>query len=70
MNTLDPDILFKLIANDIPRELHANLYMTGSLAAAYEYRTKLQRRAINTKDADLVVHPAGNVQSSEQIASQ
>jgi len=70
MNTLDPEVLFSLIAKDVPRKLHRHLYMTGSLAAAYEYRSKLQRRGINTKDADLMVHPAGDVVSSQEIASK
>ena len=70
MNKLDPTILFERIANDVPKELHGHLFVTGSLAAAYHYKAKLQGQAVNTKDADLVVHPAGHVSSCEQMARQ
>jgi len=70
MNQLDPIALFKRIARDIPDELHSNLIVTGSLAAAYAFRTKLARQAINTKDADLIVHPAGHVESCAQMTEQ
>ena len=68
MNRLDPEKLFKQIATDIPRGLHASLFVTGSLAAAYAFRAKLESNAVNTKDADLVVHPAGNVKSCAEMA--
>jgi len=68
MNRLDPNAIFEGIANDVPEELHGNLFVTGSLAAAYHYQARLHGRAINTKDADLVVHPAGNVMSCQEVA--
>lgn len=70
MNKLDPQELFERIAGDVPNELHKHLFVTGSLAAAYHYRAQLQGQAINTKDADLVVHPAGNVVSCQEMAKQ
>lgn len=70
MNQLDPVELFKRIASDIPAELHRNLIVTGSLAAAYAFRTKLAGQAINTKDADLIIHPAGHVDSCAQMTEQ
>lgn len=68
MKKLDPKSLFERLAADIPGDLHANLFVTGSLAAAYCFRAELEGRAINTKDADLVVHPAGNITSCQQMA--
>ncbi len=68
MKKLDPTALFERLAADIPGHLHANLFVTGSLAAAYHFQAQLEGRAINTKDADLVVHPAGNITSCEQMA--
>jgi len=65
---LDPVRLFGRIARDIPADLHGNLFVTGSLAAAYHFRAALEGRAVNTKDADVVVHPAGEVQSAVQMA--
>ncbi len=68
MKKLDPSALFERLAGDIPGDLRANLFVTGSLAAAYHFQSQLEGRAINTKDADLVVHPAGNVISCRQMA--
>jgi hypothetical protein len=68
MNKLDPHQLFSCIATDIPRELHGSLFVTGSLAAAYRFQAQLDGLGVNTKDADVVVHPAGNVASCGQMA--
>ena len=68
MKKLDPTALFERLAADIASHLHANLFVTGSLAAAYHFQAQLEGRAINTKDADLVVHPAGNITSCQQMA--
>jgi hypothetical protein len=68
MIKLDPFALFERISADIPTELHKDLFVTGSLAAAYHFRAKLDGGAVNTKDADLVVHPAGNVGSCQDMA--
>jgi hypothetical protein len=70
MNRLDPNALFIRIAADIPSELCRHLFVTGSLAAAYHFQAKLEGRAIATKDADLVVHPAGDVESCRCMAKQ
>jgi hypothetical protein len=70
MRKLDPLALFERLAADIPTDLHANLFVTGSLAAAYHFQAELEGRAVNTKDADLVVHPAENVTSCQQMASK
>ena len=70
MKKLDPSALFERLAGDIPGDLRANLFVTGSLAAAYHFQSQLEGRAINTKDADLVVHPAGNVISCRQMAGK
>jgi hypothetical protein len=70
MNKLDPQELFERIANDVPQRLHQHLFVTGSLAAAYHHKAKLQGQAINTRDADLVVHPAGHVMSCQEMAHE
>ena len=70
MNELDPEVLFNRIANDVSPRLHAHVFVTGSLAAAYSFRTRLEGRAVNTKDADLVVHPAGDVVSCQELATE
>jgi hypothetical protein len=68
MSALDPKALFARIAEDLPRPIQRHVFIVGSLAAAYHFRTKLEGRAVNTKDADLVVHPAGDVRSAKRLA--
>src|SRR5205807_6393218 len=70
MSRLNPKGLFERLASDVPAELHAHLYVAGSLAAAYHFEAELEGRAVNTKDADVVVHPAGNNASSRDLAMQ
>lgn len=68
MTFLDPELLFDRIASDIPRELQRHLFIVGSLAAARHYQAQLRGRGINTKDADLMIHPAGDTMSCRQMA--
>lgn len=68
MSALDPKGLFARLSQDIPRPLQRHVFIVGSLAAAYHFRTSLKGRAVNTKDADLVVHPAGDVRSAKALA--
>ena len=68
MAQLDPVDIFKRLSIDIPAGLRESFVVVGSLAAAYEFRKSLQGRAVNTKDADIVVHPAGNVESAQSMA--
>jgi len=70
MSKLDPQSLFARLSTDIPRELHEHLFVIGSLAAAYHFSDQLQDQTLNTKDADLVVHPAGGVNSCRQMAER
>lgn len=70
MHRLDPQKLFEQLAKEIPGELHPHLFVTGSLAAAYHYHAALLGRGVNTKDADLVVHPAGHIDSCKQMAKR
>ena len=55
MAELDPRKLFSRMASDIPRPLQKHVFIVGSLAAAYHFRAALERRAVNTKDADVVI---------------
>ncbi len=65
---LDPVALISRLAKVVPRDLHSNLIVVGSLAAAFHHRDQLQHRAVNTKDADVLVHPAGAVDQCAVIA--
>ena len=68
MIPLNPDQLFARVARDVPDELHGHIYVVGSMACAYHFRANLIERTVYTKDADLVVHPAGAPSSCKHIA--
>jgi hypothetical protein len=68
MSLLDPKKLFRRLADDLPKALHKHVFIVGSLAAAYHFRSALEGRAVNTKDADVVVYPAGNVRAAKELA--
>lgn len=70
MSKLDPVLLFRTLCKDIPEDLRTDVFVTGSLAAAYAFKVRLAGQAVNTKDADLLVHPAGNVDSARQMAER
>ena len=59
-----------MVAADIPVELHPNVLVVGSLAAAYHFRDELADHRVNTKDADVVVQPAGSLSESVAIAER
>ncbi len=70
MIALDPKKLFARLAQDIPPPLHRHVFIVGSLAAAYHLRAGLQSRAVHTKDADVVVHPAGDIRSCRELTER
>lgn len=70
MSKLDPSLLFRTLCKDIPEDLRRDVFVTGSLAAAYAFKVRLLGQAVNTKDADLLVHPAGNVDSARAMAER
>jgi hypothetical protein len=69
-DVLDPKPIFELLALHFPRELHPHVLVVGSLAAAYHYRDQLRQRSVNTKDADIVIQPAGAVAECRTIAQR
>jgi hypothetical protein len=70
MSQLDPSAIFALIAAQLPKDLHDHLLIIGSLAAAYHYKDKLFVDTVNTKDADVVVQPAGAIEECRTIAAR
>jgi len=66
----NPAELFARLAHELPRELHEHLVVVGSLAAAYAFRVQLEHRGVKTKDADLVIHPAGDIGSCAAMAER
>lgn len=67
---LDPAFLFDMIAKTVPQDLHPNILIVGSIAAAYHHRDALTGQAVQTKDADVVVQPAGAIEECRQIAKR
>ena len=67
---LDPELLFQRLVDDLPTDLQEHAFVVGSLAAAYHFRVELRRQGVNTKDADLVVHPAGHTVSCAAMAER
>ena len=67
---LDPAWLFAQLARTVPADLHPNVLVVGSVAAGYHYRTEISGAVVQTKDADVVVRPAGAVTECESIATQ
>ncbi len=70
MKIVDPKELFARIAKDIPGVLHEHVFVVGSLAAARHFADDLEGQGVKTKDADLVVHPAGDAQSAQSLAAR
>jgi len=68
MKKLDPEGVFARLRTDFPAAVQKDVVVVGSLAAAYHFRADLVSRAVNTKDADLVIKPAGNTRSCKRIA--
>jgi hypothetical protein len=69
-DNIDPVVLFDLISHHLPPSLKPHVLIAGSLAAAYHHRDRLIGGVVNTKDADVVIQPAGAVAECEAIAKQ
>ena len=70
MTRLDPEPLFARLVDALPADVQDHVFVVGSLAVAYHFRVELQRQGVNTKDADLVVHPAGDTVSCAAMAER
>lgn len=68
MPTLDPQAVLESFKTAFPAKLHKNICVVGSLAAAYHFRMKLQAQVVHTKDADLVLHTAGDSEDCKELA--
>lgn len=60
MDILEPRKILADLAGHLEESLRENLVVVGSLAAAHHAGRRLRRRGVATKDADLLVHPAGD----------
>ncbi len=67
---LAPALLFDMIGTQLPEDLRPHILIVGSLAAAYHFRDSIAREGIATKDADVVVQPAGALAECRRIAER
>lgn len=67
---LDPALLFDMFGRHLPADLQPNILIVGSLAAAYHFRGAIAQDGIATKDADVVVQPAGALAECRRIAER
>jgi hypothetical protein len=67
---LRPEVLFELVASHVPRELQPHILIIGSIAAAYHHRDSLYHDGITTKDADVMIQPAGAINECQTIAQR
>jgi hypothetical protein len=65
---VNPRTLLGQLARELPVELHDQVFVAGSLAAACHHAERLPSGGVRTKDADLVVRPAGNTIGAQAIA--
>jgi len=65
---VDPRDLLGRLARELPPELHEQVFVAGSLAAACHHAARLAGGGVRTKDADLVVRPSGNTRGAQAIA--
>lgn len=68
VKTVDPRALFARLARELPADLRERVFVAGSLAAACHYSDRLKTGGVKTKDADLVLHPAGDETPAREIA--
>ena len=65
---VDPRALFARLQAELPADVLDHVVVVGSLAAAYHYADDLVAGGVKTKDADLVIHPAGHTVAAQEIA--
>ena len=68
MTRLDPEVLFDLLEAHLPADVRSHVLVVGSLAAAMAYRGQLRDRGVNTKDCDVIIHPAGALAEAGHLA--
>lgn len=68
--TVKPEVVFELVVERLPNDLLEHVVVVGSLAAAYHFRERVGSREVRTKDADIVVQPAGALATCRMIAER
>ena len=63
---LDPAELLQAVALRIPEPLRDNVVVIGSIATAWAFRDVMDRRAVATKDIDLLLRPSVDAVSTAE----
>ena len=69
-DNVSPGVLFDLIGSHVPPDLKPHILIIGSIAAAYHHRESLLHGGIKTKDADVMIQPAGAIAECRAIAQR
>ncbi len=67
---VDVRAFFRRLHDELPAGVRDRVFVVGSLAGACHHAAQLANGGVRTKDADLVIHPAGDVAPAAVIASQ
>lgn len=62
-------MLFDMLQAHLPESVREHVLVVGSLAAAMSHRDRLRERGVNTKDCDVIVHPAGALPEAAKLAA-
>lgn len=60
--------MFARLATELTADALDHVLVVGSLAAASHHADNLVAGGVKTKDADLVIHPAGHTVAAQHIA--
>ena len=68
VTTVDPGALFSRLNAELPDDVRDRVFVVGSLAAACHHAGQIASGGVKTKDADLILHPAGDETPAREIA--
>ena len=58
--SLDPKHLLQMVASSVPDSQRDKIVVIGSIATAWAFRDVMEAAAVQTKDIDIVLHPAAS----------
>jgi hypothetical protein len=70
MLILDPRKILSDLKGHLSDQAARNIVVVGSLAAAYDYWPRLKKRGLATKDADFLIHPAGDIAHAAMLMKE
>ncbi len=70
LKDISPEAVLKAVALAIPSDLHPQVIIIGSLAAAYWYARKYPSFSVRTKDVDTVLTPRSQAKGTSQAVAE